>query len=114
MRKASYFAEPNRSDERPYQLLRVGGDRDQRVVNVTKHSRVQDPEFSIRQKREQAVKAEMLRQKEEKIRGMVRDIINSGQREQECADIIEGFIAETINEKPMSRDLLDVEEPQTP
>lgn len=40
----------------------------------------------------------MLRQKEEKIKALVADIITSGNKEQDAADLIEDFISDTLNE----------------
>lgn len=42
--------------------------RDQRKVNIMLHSRVSDADYSLRQKREKAVKREMIKQKEERIK----------------------------------------------
>lgn len=41
----------------------------------------------------------MLERKAAEVRKLVSDIVNSGNREQEAADIIEEFIESTINEQ---------------
>lgn len=63
------------------------------------HSKESDIDYSVRVKHEKAMRREMLREKEERIKQMVVDIVNSGNRQQEAADLIENFIIETVEEQ---------------
>ncbi len=38
----------------------------------------------------------MIKEKEDRIKQIVVDIVNSGNRQQEAADLIENFISETV------------------